>query len=156
MSTKEELIRGLNEDLAAELGTIISFLHQEDELDGLMSNELGELFTREIEDELDHAAFLTEAIVDLDGEPTNSPSMSNRPTDLEEMLILDLKMEWQGVGNYIKQAKLAEELGDQELKRKLEEIADVKVGLTHELRLILRRLQRDSLKDLGSEDNPFA
>jgi bacterioferritin (cytochrome b1) len=121
-----------------------------------MSNELGELFTREIEDELDHAAFLTEAIVDLDGEPTNSPSMSNRPTDLEEMLILDLKMEWQGVGNYIKQAKLAEELGDQELKRKLEEIADVKVGLTHELRLILRRLQRDSLKDLGSEDNPFA
>ncbi len=149
MLTKEDLIRGLNEDLEAELSTIINLLDQEDELEELMSSELRDLFTREIEDELGYTAFLNDTIVDLGGEPSTTPNASNKLTDLEEVLLLDLKMEWKGVGDFMKHAKLAEELGELELKRKLSEIAEVKAGHTHELRRILRRLQRESTKDLG-------
>ncbi len=92
----------------------------------------------EIEDELGHAKFLTDVIVDLGGEPTTTPKEFTKPGELKAMLELDLEMELQDVQNYTKRAKLAEELGQIELKVELEEIAADESRHARKLRRILK------------------
>ena len=136
--SKEALIRGLNEDLAAEWGTVIRYTYQAGKAFGLLGAELRELFQEESQDELGHAAFLTDVIVDLGGEPTTMPKEFAKPADLKSMLELDVQMELQDVENYVKHAKLAEELGEVELKLKLEEMAADEAGHARELRRLLK------------------
>lgn len=69
MSKKEELIQGLNKDLMAEWGTVIRYTYQSGKSFGIVGAEVREILTKEIQDELRHATFLTEIIVDLGGEP---------------------------------------------------------------------------------------
>jgi bacterioferritin len=61
-----------------------------------------------------------------------------KPADLKGMIELDLQMELQDVENYIQHAKLAEELGEVELKLKLEEMAADEAGHARELRRLLK------------------
>jgi bacterioferritin len=136
--SKEDLIRGLNEDLSAELGTIIRYNYQAGKSFGFRGAELRELLQKEIQDELGHAAFLTDIIVDLGGEPTTKPLDFDKTDDLKGMLDLDLKMELQDVENYKKRAKQAEDLGEIELKVKLEEIAADESRHARELRRLLK------------------
>jgi bacterioferritin len=136
--SKETLIRGLNEDLASEWGTIIRYIYQAGKSFGLLGVELREMFEEEVQDELGHAAFLTDVIVDLGGEPTTIPKEFAKPADLKGMIELDIQMELQDVENYIQHAKLAEELGEVELKLKLEEMAADEAGHARELRRLLK------------------
>lgn len=136
--SKETLIQALNEDLAAEWGTIIRYTYQASKSFGLLGAELRELFQEEALDELNHAAFLTDVIVDLGGEPTTTPKEFAKPADLKGMIELDMQMELQDVENYIQHAKLAEELGEVELKLKLEEMAADEAGHARELRRLLK------------------
>jgi bacterioferritin len=138
MHTKEDLIEGLNEDLMAELGTVIRYTYQAGHSFGFWGLKLRELFAGEIQDELGHAAFLTDAIVDLGGEPTTTPKPFEKTTTLREMLELDISMELQDVEEYTKHAELAGELGEVELKLKLEEMAADEAGHARELRRILK------------------
>lgn len=140
MHTKEDLIEGLNADLAAELGTVIRYTYQAGKSFGFLGVELRELFAEETQDELDHAAFLTDVIVDLGGEPTTTPKTFEKPETIKEMLELDLKMELQDVEEYTKHAELAGELEEVELKLKLEEMAADEAGHARELRRILKGL----------------
>ena len=140
MATKEELIRGLNEDLAAELGTVIRYTYQAGKAVGFPGMEIRELFDEEIPDELGHAAFLTDVIVDLGGEPTTTPKQFDKPDSMKEMLELDLQMELKDVDAYMAHAALADELGEVELKMKLEEMAADEAGHARELRRILKGL----------------
>ena len=136
--SKETLIQALNEDLAAEWGTIIRYTYQAGKSFGLLGAELRELFQEESQDELGHAAFLTDVIVDLGGEPTTTPKEFSKPADLKGMIELDMQMELQDVENYMKHAKLAEELEEVELKLKLEEMAADEAGHARELRRLLK------------------
>ena len=77
-------------------------------------------------------------IVDLGGEPTTTPKTFKKPETLREMLELDVSMELHDVENYIKHAELAGELGEVELKLKLEEMAADEAGHARELRRILK------------------
>ena len=138
MATKEDLINGLNEDLAAELGTVIRYTYQAGKSFGLLGMELRELFAEETQDELGHAAFLTDVIVDLGGEPTTIPKQFEKPEGIKEMLEFDLKMERHDVEDYMKHAALAEALGLVELRMKLEEMAADEAGHARELRRILK------------------
>jgi bacterioferritin len=140
MATKEDLIKGLNEDLAAELGTVIRYTYQAGKSFGLAGMELRELFAEETQDELGHAAFLTDVIVDLGGEPTTTPKPFEKPESTKGMLELDLKMELGDVDAYMEHAALAEELGLIELEMKLEEMAADEAGHARELRRILKGL----------------
>jgi bacterioferritin len=128
----------LNEDLAAELGTVIRYTYQAGCSFGFWGLKLRELFAAETQDELGQAAFLTEMIFDLGGEPTTSPKAFEKPETLREMLVLDVSMELQDVENYIKHAELAGELGEFELKLKLEEMAADEAGHARELQRILK------------------
>jgi bacterioferritin len=140
MHTKEMLIDGLNEDLAAELGTVIRYTYQAGMSFGFLGAELRELFAAETQDELGHAAFLTDIIVDLGGEPVTTPKSFEKPETIKEMLEVDLAMESADVEAYMKHAELAEELGQVELKLKLEEMAADEAGHARELRRILKGL----------------
>lgn len=136
--TKESLINGLNEDLAAELGTVIRYNYQAGKSFGLLGTELREMFEEEIKDELGHAKFLTDVIIDLGGEPVTTPKSFDKPEKLTDMLELDLKMEEDDVKNYLQHSKEAEDLGLIELKMKLEEIAADEAGHARELRRLLK------------------
>jgi bacterioferritin len=136
----EDLIRGLNEDLAAEWGTVIRYTYQASKSFGLMGIELREMFAEEVQDELGHAAFLTDVIVDLGGEPTAKPKDFSKPDDLKAMLELDVEMEKQDVENYRNHSQMAGELGMVELQVKLEEMAADEAGHARELRRILKGL----------------
>lgn len=134
------MIKALNEDLAAEWGTIIRYTFQAGKSFGLLGAELREIFQHESQDELGHAAFLTDVIIDLGGEPSTSPQAFDKPENIKAMLDLDLKLELGDVENYVKHAKMAEELGEVELKMKLEEMAADEAGHARELRRLLKGL----------------
>jgi bacterioferritin len=138
MNIKDELINGLNEDLAAELGTVIRYNYQAGKSTGLLGVQLRELFRDEVEDELGHAAFLTDVIVDLGGEPTTTPKAFDKPPTMKEMLEMDLEMELHDVAEYMKHAELAGEIGAVGLKLKLEEMAADESDHARELRRILK------------------
>jgi bacterioferritin len=136
--SREDLINGLNEDLAAELGTVIRYNYQSGKSYGLLGTELREMFEEEIKDELGHAKFLTDVIVDLGGEPVTTPKSFDKPDNIKDMLELDLKIEEDDVKNYLEHAKEAEDLGFVELKMKLEEMAADEAGHARELRRLLK------------------
>lgn len=136
--TKEQLIQGLNEDLSAEWGTIIRYTYQAGKSFGLSGAELRELLKPELQDELKHASFLTDVIIDLGGEPTTSPLNFEKPLTLKEMLDLDLTMELSDVDQCRKHAEWADQLGETELKVKLEEMAADEAGHARELRRNLK------------------
>jgi bacterioferritin len=139
-NSKEALISGLNEDLSAEFGTVIRYIYQAGKSFGILGAELREIFQREIQDEIGHAAFLTDVIIDLGGEPTTTPKEFAKPDELRAMLELDLEMELKDVEGYRQRSRLAEELGEFELKVKLEEMAADEAGHARELRRLLKGL----------------
>lgn len=138
--SKENLIQGLNEDLAAELGTVIRYTYQAAKCYGLLAAELRELLKEEAQDELGHATYLMDVIQDLGGEPTTTPKPFDKPADLKGMIELNVKMEAEDVASYLAHARLAEELGLPELKMKLEEMAADEAGHGRKLRRLLKGL----------------
>jgi bacterioferritin len=136
--SKERLIQGLNEDLAAELGTVIRYTYQASKAFGLRGAELRELLQEEVQDELGHATFLMDVIVDLGGEPVTTPKEFSKAGELRAMLELDLALELQDIQNYTTRAKQAEEMNEIELKVKLEEIASDESRHARELRRLLK------------------
>ena len=138
--SKEALIKGLNEDLAAEWGTVIRYTYQAAKSFGLIGVELREMFEEEVQDDLGHAAYLTDVIVDLGGEPVTAPKEFAKSEGIKAMLELDLEMEKSDVDNYRKHAAMAGELGLVELEMKLEEMAADEAGHARELRRILKGL----------------
>jgi bacterioferritin len=135
---KENLIAGLNQDLAAELGTVIRYTFQAAQCYGLQGVELRELLGKEAQDELGHAAFLMDVIRDLGGEPTTTPKQFEKPADLKGMLELNVKMEAEDVANYLAHAELAGQLKLPELRMKLEEMGADEAGHGRELRRLLK------------------
>jgi bacterioferritin len=101
MATKDGLIQGLNEDLAAEWGTVIRYTYQSGMAFGLAGEELREILKEEVQDELGHASFLTDVIIDLGGEPVTAPKAFEKPAGLKAMLELDVRMEKGDVDNYM-------------------------------------------------------
>lgn len=138
MNNKKELIRGLNEDLSGEWGTIMRYTYQAANSFGIGGSELRGIFAEEIQDELGHATFLTDMIVNLGGEPTTTPKPFDKSTEVKTMLQQDLNMEMEDVENYKKHAEMAEGLGEVELKLKLEEIAADEDRHAREIRRLLK------------------
>jgi bacterioferritin len=90
---KNQFLQGLNDDLAAEWGTVIRYTYQAGKSFGILGAELREMLQREVQDELGHATFLTDVIIDLGGEPATAPKEFAKPDGLKAMLQLDLEME---------------------------------------------------------------
>ena len=80
MSTiKEQLIAGLNTDLANEYQAIITYITYGATVTGIYREEMKEFFMREVPDELRHAEYLANKIAALGGRPPRRLSLCLLP-----------------------------------------------------------------------------
>ncbi len=119
---RQSLIDGLNEDLAHEYQAIISYLLYSRLVTGPLRPELSSFLESEIEDELEHAKFLSHKIVALGGEPTSRPAAVQLSEDNREMLELSLRSERETIERYTRRIEQAEEAGELGLRVDLENI----------------------------------
>ncbi|MFA9560021.1 ferritin-like domain-containing protein [Evansella sp. AB-rgal1] len=126
MSSKmQELIDGLNVDLANEYAASIMYTNNAAVVSGLYRQTLKPFFESEISDEQGHALYLAEKIKVLGGTPTTTPAEVKQPSDVKEMLQEAREAEKQTIERYEVRKQLAEELNQTELVVKLEDmIAD--------------------------------
>jgi bacterioferritin len=121
----EELIEGLNVDLANEYGAAIQYSYSASVVSGLYRSALKPFFEEEITDELGHALYLSEKIKTLGGTPTTKSAEVPQPTEVKEILEAVHKSESDTIERYEIRKKQAETLGMTELVVKLEDmIAD--------------------------------
>ena len=122
---QQELIDGLNHDLAGEFQAVVMYTLYSAKLTGPYRRELRALFQAEIPDEQAHAQFLAEKIATLGGEPTTAPRPVPHFDDPLEMLEQALSAEKQAISDYGRRIAQAEALGDIGLKVSLEnQVAD--------------------------------
>jgi bacterioferritin len=119
---RDELIKGLNEDLAHEYNAIISYMLYSRLVTGPLRLELSGFLEGEILDELEHAKFLSNKIVALGGRPTTEPAPVQLPGSNKAMLELSLQAEKDTIQRYAVRARQAEAAGELGLKIELENL----------------------------------
>lgn len=119
---KQQLIDGLNHDLAGELGAVIQYTTYSAVANGFERPQLVAFFQQEIADELLHAQFLADKIAALDGTPTTTPEVVTIPPTNRELLEEVLAAEARAIAGYTERIAQAEAVGDIGLKAQLEDI----------------------------------
>jgi bacterioferritin len=119
---REQLVAGLNEDLANEFTAIISYLLYSRLVSGVHRLQLAEFLEGEIADELEHAKYLSHKIVALGGTPTTEPAPVRLAPNNREMLQLALQAEKETIERYTKRIGQADAAGELALKVELEEL----------------------------------
>lgn len=136
---REQLIQGLNEDLAHEYQAIISYLLYSRMVSGPLRPELSSFLEGEIEEELEHAKFLASKIVALGGEPTTQSAAVQLSTDNREMIELALQAEKDTIERYTRRLDQAEAAGEVGLRIDLENIVAEETTHKEDLERILHR-----------------
>lgn len=117
-----ELIDGLNEDLAAEYQAVVMYRTYASLVSGPYRPELKAFFEGEIPDELAHAAFLADKIVALGGTPTTRVPEVPVTNDNQEMLQNALAAEVDTIARYTRRIDQADAAGDISVKVQLEDL----------------------------------
>lgn len=117
-----ELIDGLNDDLAGEYNAIISYLQYSAKVNGPYRPQLVTFLQSEIPDEQGHAQYLADKIVSLGGEPVVEPRPVKTSDNTREMLEFIHEAEANTVNAYRERIDQAEELGETGLKIQLEDM----------------------------------
>jgi bacterioferritin len=118
----QDLIDGLNKDLAAEYGAVIMYRTYASLASGPYRMELKAFFEGEIPDELGHAAFLADKIVALGGTPTTRADDVPMTNDNREMLQHALAAEEDTIARYTRRIDEAEAAGEISVKIQLEDL----------------------------------
>ena len=140
--TPEEMIEKLNEDLASELGAVITYLTYAARVDGPQRPQLSAFLTAEVSGEQVHATYLANKIVSLGGEPTTVPSEVPLPQGNQAMMQAVLDMEREAVARYTGRLSDAEAFGDIALKVALEDFIRDETEHAEETEAILRHWGR--------------
>ena len=135
---KQELIDGLNEDLAGELSAIIQYITYAAKATGPYRPQLTDFFLAEVADEQQHAQFLANKIVALGGEPTTTARAVPRAQTNREMVEAVADAERQAVKDYGARAQQADEYGDKGLVVQLEDMISDETGHLEETERILK------------------
>jgi bacterioferritin len=135
---KETLIKGLNADLADELGAVIQYTIYAAKATGPYRPQLVDFFLQEVPDEQGHAQFLANKIVALGGEPTTEASAVAHAASNREMMEAVVNAERKAVEHYIERAEQAGDFGDVGLKVQLEDMVRDETGHLEESQRILR------------------
>ncbi|WP_430787801.1 ferritin-like domain-containing protein [Virgibacillus flavescens] len=118
----QELIDGLNVDLANEYGAAIQYTYSASVVSGLYRSALKPFFEAEITDELGHALYLSEKIKTLGGTPTTKSADIPQPTEVRDLLEASLQSETDTIKRYEKRKEQAEKLKLTELVVKLDDM----------------------------------
>ena len=136
--TKEELIKGLNDDLAGEYQAVIMYVTYAASVTGPHRPMLKQFFAGEIPEELSHAQFLAEKIASYGGTPTVTPRPVPQATEARQMLENVLAAERQAIKDYKARSEQAAECGDKGLATHLETIVEDETTHFEETEKILR------------------
>ncbi len=133
----QELIDGLNEDLAHEYTAVIQYIQNAARVSGLGRQVLKPLFEKEAQDELQHALYLANKIAQLGGVPVVKPYEVKQTDNIREMLQASIDAEKDTIRRYkerIEQAERADQLG---LKVELEDMLAEETEHKEELERLL-------------------
>lgn len=117
----QELIDGLNEDLAAEYQAVIMYRTYASLVSGPFRQDLRAFFEGEIPDELNHAGLLADKIVALGGRPATSVPEIPFTDDNRTMLENALQAEIDTIERYTRRLDQAERAGELSVKIQLED-----------------------------------
>lgn len=143
MTTKEELIEGLNTDLGFEYAAIITYRTYASQIQGQTRVELRGFFESEIPDELSHAQILADKIVALGGTPVTEAKPVKSATNPKEMLKNALQDEKDTIERYVQRRKQAEEVGEPGLAVDLDDLISDETRHRDEINMILKRWDQD-------------
>lgn len=121
-SSKDEIIKGLNEDLAREYKAIIQYVVYSSTLKGAEYSDIAEQLKKHASQELAHALEVARQIDYLGGDPTMKGNEAEYSQDSKTMLELDLKAEQETIKNYRERIRQAERSGEFALSEALRDI----------------------------------
>src|SRR5919202_6703013 len=138
-SSKDEIIRGLNEDLAREYKAIIQYVVFSNTLKGAEYGDIAEQLKKHASQELAHALEVARQIDYLGGDPTMKDKEAEYSQDSKTMLEIDLRAEQETIKNYRERIMQAERAGEFALSETLRGIIaqeqDHEIDLKDALRL---------------------
>jgi bacterioferritin len=121
-TTREQLVEGLQEDLAREYKAIVQYVIYSQKLDGAAYMGIASELEVHAHEELDHAIAVAKQLDYFGAYPTNTPKSIEVPEDNEGMLWADLRAEDETIENYRMRIRQAEALGEYALAEILQEI----------------------------------
>ena len=136
---RDELLKGLNVDLANEYSAVIQYRTYASQVQGQWRMELRQFFEAEIPDELGHAQILADKIVALGGTPTTNPAPVKPARDAREMLRNALDSEIETIDRYVKRRRQAEALGHYGLAVEFDDLIRDESTHRDEIQMILKR-----------------
>jgi bacterioferritin len=122
ISSKNEIIKGLNEDLAREYKAIIQYVVFSSTLKGAEYGDIAEQLKEHASQELAHALEVARQIDYLGGDPTVEVRNAEYSQDSKKMLEIDLLQEQETIKNYKERIKQAESSGEFALSEALRDI----------------------------------
>jgi len=108
--SKEELIKGLNEDLSREYQAIIAYIVYSKTMKGAEYMNIAKELEVHAGEELQHALKIADQIDYLGGKPTVTPKTVKTSDKAKDMLRFDLENESETIHNYRIRVKQAEAL----------------------------------------------
>jgi bacterioferritin len=135
---RQELIDGLNIDLAAEYQAIVMYRTYASLVSGPFRQDLRAFFEGEIPDELGHSAFLADKIVSLGGRPATEVPAIPFTEDNREMLEHALQAEVETIERYTRRIEQAERAGEIAVKVELENLVVDESRHRDDIRQILK------------------
>lgn len=121
-ATRQDLIKGLNEDLSREYQAIIAYVVYSQVLKGAQYMHIAEHLQRHATEELQHALLVAKQIDYLGGSPTVTPKPVKTSDDAKVMLRADLDNERETIRQYRRRVLQAESLGEFAMSETLREI----------------------------------
>jgi len=121
-SSRQQIIKGLNEDLAREYKAIIQYVVFSSALKGAEYNDIADQLKQHASQELAHALEVARQIDYLGGNPTVTPKQAEFSNESKRMLEIDLKDEQFTIKNYRERIREAEAAGEFALSEALRKI----------------------------------
>jgi bacterioferritin len=121
-SSKDKIIRGLNEDLAREYKAIIQYVVFSSTLKGAEYGDIAEQLKKHASQELAHALEMAKQIDYLGADPTVKGKEAEYSQDSKTMLEIDLRAEQETIKNYRERIRQAEHAGEFALSETLRDI----------------------------------
>ncbi|MFL5802290.1 MAG: bacterioferritin [Roseiflexaceae bacterium] len=121
-TTHEQLIKGLQEDLAREYKAIIQYVVYSQAIDEPQYMTIAEELEKHAHEELDHALRIARQIDYFGVYPNTTPAKVETSDDNRKMLEFDLKAEDETIANYRERIMQANALGEFALAEELQEI----------------------------------
>jgi len=121
-SSKDEIIKGLNEDLAREYKAIIQYVVFSSTLKGAEYSDIADQLKKHASQELAHALEVARQIDYLGGDPKMKSKEAEYSEDSKTMLEIDLNAEQETIKNYRERIQQAERSGEFALSEALRDI----------------------------------